>query len=264
MPIPSIASCTCRPMSGSSVAIGSADRVTTVTVEAAVDHRLGHLDADVAAADDDRPARVALASAVEERLAVVEGLHAEHPVGVDAGDLRPARARAGREHQVVEAESVRPARTVVAHLHLAPVQVDGRPPRCASAGRCRWPGAAPECGRPAGRRRRRRRRPSRGCRRRSTTRAAPRSRATTSSPSPAQPLGLRRGRHPGCVAADDHHPLGHAGEATVARSHGVVDVSRCAGRAAPGSGGCRGRSRPAGTGSPRSAASSARRDTSAL
>ena len=31
MPMSSIASCTCAPMSGSSVAIGSRDRVTTVT-----------------------------------------------------------------------------------------------------------------------------------------------------------------------------------------------------------------------------------------
>ena len=68
-------------------------------------------------------ARVARES-VEECLAVVERLHAVDAVRVDAGDVRPARARAGGEDEVVEAESVRPAGAVVAHLHLAPVEVE--------------------------------------------------------------------------------------------------------------------------------------------
>ena len=57
-------------------------------VEPAPDHRLGHLHADVAAADDDRPARRRIA--IEPVLhggAVVEGLHAEDAAGLDA---RPA------------------------------------------------------------------------------------------------------------------------------------------------------------------------------
>ena len=97
MPRPRIASATSAPMSGSSVCIGCAPASTTVTVPTPPVQRFGQLEADVAAADhDDMPVGAARRDdVVAEANAVAERLDAVHAVGVDAGQRRADRRRAG-------------------------------------------------------------------------------------------------------------------------------------------------------------------------
>src|SRR5438552_2406575 len=72
-------------------------------VEPAELERLGHLEADVAAADDDRVPWPALVEESAQDHAVVEHLHPEDAVGVDPRQRRAHRHRPGRDHQLVEA-----------------------------------------------------------------------------------------------------------------------------------------------------------------
>ena len=87
--------------------------------------RLGDLEPDVAATDDDDVAAPAALGDLEQPLAVVERLHAVHVGQVDAGDRRPAGHGAGAEQELVVAEAERAPVLVVSHLHLPPLHVDG-------------------------------------------------------------------------------------------------------------------------------------------
>src|SRR6195952_4787099 len=70
-------------------------------LETAQRHRLGHLDADVAGADDDRAAVAGVGQVLDDGLAVLERLHPEDALGVDPLQRRAQRAGAGGEHEVV-------------------------------------------------------------------------------------------------------------------------------------------------------------------
>jgi len=85
---------------------------------------LGHLHADVAAADDHGTPRSEPFQAGQERGAVVEGLHAEHAGGVAAGKWWPHRDRPGGDDQVVEPFPVAAAGGQIADRHLAGLEVD--------------------------------------------------------------------------------------------------------------------------------------------
>ena len=124
-----------------------ADRVSTVTVEPAVDHRLGHLDADVAAADDDRPC----AASPPARRAAAR----RRPGSARRGcrrRRRRARPAAAAGHRSRSRAGRSRAGTSCRRRGRGPRPRGGRrrapSPRTASAGRCRWPGAPPACGRP--------------------------------------------------------------------------------------------------------------------
>ena len=95
--------------------------------QAALHERLGHLEADVAAADDDR----ALAArpgprAKRSAASIVRAGSA----ALGARDRRRDGLGAGGEHELVEALAALVAE-LVAHGELAAVEVDGRRPRCA-------------------------------------------------------------------------------------------------------------------------------------
>ena len=92
---------------------------------APLDVRLGHLQADVAAADDhDAPA--AVVGQRQQGLGVGEALHAVDERQVDAGQVRAHGRAAGRDEQLVEAEAADRAGVLVEELDLAGVEVDGR------------------------------------------------------------------------------------------------------------------------------------------
>ncbi len=175
-----------------------------------LDEGLGHLQADVAAADDHH-ALAAIGQAlrvVEQVGGVVQVLHAVDEGQVDAGQVRADGRAPGGDEQLVEAEAV-PVAVERAHLDLPGGQVDGRrlvprahvrpllPVLLGRAGHEPFDAAvdhpAHEVGDPAGRV------------------AGPRA--------PLQGDDLRVGTaladprhrgHAGRVAADDHHPLaGH-------------------------------------------------------
>ena len=123
MPTPSAASCTWAAMSASSVAITWPARSTSVTAQAALHERLGHLEPDVAAADDDRasrrPAPAPRGSARRRRW---------------CAPARPRRRRArrrrdglgaGGEHELVEALAALVAAAGRARSARG-VEVDGR------------------------------------------------------------------------------------------------------------------------------------------
>jgi hypothetical protein len=90
----------------------------------AADERLGHLEADVAAADDDDLLTVERAGEVEQLTCVVEGLHASDGVTIDAGEVGPRRSRAGGEQELVELHAIAAAALVVAHLDGTGGQVE--------------------------------------------------------------------------------------------------------------------------------------------
>ncbi len=69
------------------------------------DHRLGHLDADVAATDDHGALRT-VRQRRDHRAAVVKRLHAEHAFGVYARDGRARGDRTGADHELVEANAL--------------------------------------------------------------------------------------------------------------------------------------------------------------
>ena len=101
-PRPRTASAMNAPMSGSKVPTGVAERSTTVTSQAADPARLGDLQADVAAADDDDPLHVPAVQLGAQRRAVVEDLHAVDARRVDARHRRAHRHAAGGVDEVVE------------------------------------------------------------------------------------------------------------------------------------------------------------------
>jgi len=86
--------------------------------------RLGHLHADVAAADHHRGLAAAALGVLEQVDAVVEGLDAVDVGAVDAGQRRADRAGAGGDVQQVEPELQRAVPGVVAHLDLPGRQID--------------------------------------------------------------------------------------------------------------------------------------------
>ena len=102
-------------------------RLTTVTWQAAGEEGLGHLEADVAAADHDHP---------PDRLAA--GGHGLEPGGVGrvcttdtcgrspCGPARDDRAGAGADHQLVEADAADATASRGPRLDRAGVEVDGR------------------------------------------------------------------------------------------------------------------------------------------
>ena len=130
----------------------------------ALDVRLGHLQADVAAADDDdAPAR--LRGQGQQRLGVVERLHAVDEREVDAGQVGSHRRAARRQHQLVEADAIGAARRAGRGTRPRRRRGRWRSPRGSCARRCRAGGARRAIWRRGRRRlRRRRRRRRTGCR----------------------------------------------------------------------------------------------------
>jgi hypothetical protein len=185
--------------------------------QATVDHRLGHLDADVPTADHHRPARRAR-QLVEQPLTVVQRLHAVDAFGVVPRHVGPARPGPGGEHQVVEPQPVRRSALVVAHLDLAPVQVESRGLGAHTQVDAVRPvllrrtthqpvdrvDVAADPVRDA----------ARGVRR--VVAALQRHHLEVA----LQPLRLRRRRHPGRVPAHHDDPLAHGRETTAATSTG--------------------------------------------
>ena len=131
MPRPRIASGTSSPMSGSTVAIGCGACSSSVTVEPAADHRLGHLHADVAAADHDRAAglRVARPATRGSPSPSSSVCTPKTPPRVGARPVR--RDRAPRRSRTRAGRSARGPRR-------RRLEVAARPPR-AGRGRCRRP-----------------------------------------------------------------------------------------------------------------------------
>ena len=170
---------------------------------------LGHLHPDVAAAHHHGPPRPEPFQAGQQRGAVVQGLDTEDPDGVTAGKGRSHRHGAGGQDQVVEALPVAAAGGQVTHRHRPGLEVDrlhvGEHAQVDAVGpmRLRCPGDQPlpvgdVAGHPVGD-------------------AAGRIGAVGPTLEgdhlelvAGQPLGLGGRAHPGGIAADDHHPLGHA------------------------------------------------------
>ena len=95
-------------------------------LEPAAHERLGHLEPDVAAPDDDRPPRLALVDGPPHGHAVGQCLHPEDAVGVDARDVRARRHRARRHYELVEGlVALAAVGGEVAHAHASLVDVDG-------------------------------------------------------------------------------------------------------------------------------------------
>ena len=172
MPMPSIAAWTRR----AHVRVEGRHRLRRPVdhrdVEAAAHHRLGHLDADVAAADDDRACAARPPSSSSSRAPSSSVCTPWTPSASTPGTSGAPGLGAGRDHEVVEAEPVR--RALRRGRGPRPRGGRGRAPSTSvphpqvdAVGR----GALPACGRPGRRPSRRRRRPSTGCRRPSTTRA---------------------------------------------------------------------------------------------
>ena len=91
--------------------------------------RLGHLDADVAGADDHGSLRARIpVERVENRGAVVQGLHAEHALGVDARQVGHDRHRTHRDDELVVRVTVGLASLQVADVHPPAVEVDALDP----------------------------------------------------------------------------------------------------------------------------------------
>ena len=114
---------------GSEVLVDHAQRLRS-----ALDHRrrappldvgLGHLEPDVAAADDDDPP-APLVGERQQHLGVGEALHAVDEGEVDAGQVRSHRLAAGGDQQLVVADELRGAGVLVEHLDLALGDVDRR------------------------------------------------------------------------------------------------------------------------------------------
>ena len=125
MPCDRIASATRAPKSTSTTPSGCGRLLHDRRRAPALDVRLGHLQADVAAADDDdAPAR--LRRQRQQRLGVVERLHAVDEREVDAREVGAHRFAAGGQHQPVEADAVDAAGVLVEELDLPGVEVDGR------------------------------------------------------------------------------------------------------------------------------------------
>ena len=103
MPMSHMAAQTRSPMSSSSWAIGSGSARTTVTSQPAGLQHLGHLQADVAAAQHDGPLRPGRDRGADVG-AVGQPVHPVHAVGVQAGHLRAHRPAAGGDDEVVVAE----------------------------------------------------------------------------------------------------------------------------------------------------------------
>ena len=101
--------------------------------QAALHERLGHLEADVAAADHDR----ALAAALERSAEALGGVDRARRLGrVGARDVGRDGLGAGGEHELVEALGALVA-ALVAHRELAAIEVDGGDRRCACGPRSR-------------------------------------------------------------------------------------------------------------------------------
>ncbi|SCG03694.1 hypothetical protein GA0115255_118303 [Streptomyces sp. Ncost-T6T-2b] len=96
-------------------------------LEAPLEHRLGHLHADVPRAHHDRPpgplAGPQCVQRVQERLPVVQGLHPVHPGRIHPRQRRAHRAGPGGDHQLVEARPVRLPALPVQRLHPLPGHV---------------------------------------------------------------------------------------------------------------------------------------------
>ena len=111
-------------MSGSSVRITWALRVDERDVGSPHDERLGHLEPDVAAADDDHPLAAALLGEGEQLRAVLERLHAPDLIAVGARQIGPGGPCAGADEQVVEADAEGAVVAAVVHLDLTAIEVD--------------------------------------------------------------------------------------------------------------------------------------------
>ena len=168
MPMPSMASWISAPMSGS-----TGERLGRLVddrgLEPAVDHGLGHLDADVARAHDDGAPAARSRQVLDDRLALLERLHAEDARASDALQRRPV----GTAPVAMTSSSYRARRCRRRRRRArSPTACRGRSPstsvrirRSIPASRCSLGGAGDELVAA----RRRPRRPSRGCRTPSTT-----------------------------------------------------------------------------------------------
>jgi hypothetical protein len=176
--------------------------------------RLGHLHADVAPADHHGPSRLRAVQVRQQRVAVIESLHAEHAVSVHAGQRWSHRDRAGGDDQEVIAFPERPPGGQVMREHPAGREVDllylGSHPQVDAV--------APVCVRRTGDQALRpvdiAGHPVRD--------AAGREGGVRSALErddldrvARDPLGLRGCAHPGRVRPDDDDPLGHAAPVTV-------------------------------------------------
>ena len=120
------AAATLAAMSGSSVRMGCSPPSSSTTLEAPrCEERLGHLQADVAATDDDDVATPTGRNAVQQACAVLERLHAPHPVRVDAGDRRADRMCPGGDVQQVEPDLDRALVGQIAHVESPAIEIDG-------------------------------------------------------------------------------------------------------------------------------------------
>ena len=125
MPCDRMASATRPPKSASTTRSGCGRPLDHGRRATPLDVGLGHLQADVAAPDDDDPAAPGLGEG-EQRLGVVERLHTVDERQVDAGQVRTDRLAAGGDEQFVVADAVDPAGVLVDELDLAGVGVDGQ------------------------------------------------------------------------------------------------------------------------------------------
>ena len=87
--------------------------------------RLGHLDPDQSRADDHRPLDRVLREELVQLRRVAQVVEALHALGVDPGEWRAHGEPAGGQDELVVGNPVGRPAGVVAHLHLAPLAIDG-------------------------------------------------------------------------------------------------------------------------------------------
>ena len=185
---------------GVELGIRWSDASTSVTSHAPLDERLGHLQADVAAAHHDHPAHVARPwRRPRSAGGVVQGLHAVHHRVVDAGQVGSQRTGAGGDVQRVEADAARCGRRRGPRPRPPGRRGRAPGPRGRGARRCRGRrGTSRGCGRRGRRSRPPTRPPGRGCRRPSSWSTGPsparRSRGRAAGGAPAWRRSCRRRR----------------------------------------------------------------------
>ena len=132
-----------RPCRDRAYAIGCVAPLDHRDVEPAPLHRFGHLEADVAAADDDRASAWSRPThrVVAQRDAVGDRLDAVDARGIDTGQVRPHGRRAGRDDELVERLAALAVGVEIAHRDRRGRGVDRRRLRGACARRCRSRGA---------------------------------------------------------------------------------------------------------------------------